>query len=427
MVRPLSPRTIRLVAIAACLLALPGTASAQPVSGDNALPGARRMVLLDRPASVASVAVSGQYGFTSSVLRDDDSHHRLAGRLALALTPASALSLGFAMNGRWDAHSGGSGSDHSIVGDPTLFALLRLAHAGAFRLGLGMELWAPSGDDPGIVVAALSPTATLHTQLEFGDLTLALRVGYLHDRSSRSIPDNRAYTPGDQVSLGVTDADAVLVGLGATGRVGALHLYADVSLDALVRRGDLPFSASRATATLGAMLTLGQRYRLGLEAAVHLNGYPPVRADAPYRVDPRLSAGLTLAVDLGPLRGDGANEGDSTDEGEDADEALPDELTTPDAEPGGADTPGEEPPTVLPDGEIRGSVRGRQNTPIAASIVLQSTGQAFTADEEGLFSITVAPGEHDLHIEAPGYRSQDRHVTVEETGVVVIEVHLRPE
>lgn len=425
MVRPPSPRTIRLVAIAACLLALPCPAFAQPVSGDNALPGARRMVLLNRPASVATVAVSGQYGFTSSVLRDRDRHHRLAGRVALALTPANALSLGFSMNGRWDTHSGGSGSDQSIVGDPTVFALLRLAHAGVFRLGLGVELWAPGGDDPGIVVAALSPTATLHTQLDLGGLTLALRVGYLLDRSANSIPENRAYTPGDQVSLGVTAADAVLVGLGATGRVGVLDLYADVSLDALVRRGDLPFSASRATATLGGMVTLGERYHLGLEATVHLNGYPPIRADAPYRVDPRVAVGLTFAADLGTLRS-GEVDGEATDTDDATDANLPEELTA--TAPDGSEEPDvTEPPMVLPDGEIRGSVRGPRNTPIAASIVLQSTGQAFTADDEGLFSITVTPGEHDLHIEAPGYRAQDRHVTVEETGVVVIEVHLRPE
>ena len=82
------------------------------------------------------------YGFTASVLREDDSHHRLAGRVALALHPVDALSIGLSMNGRWDQHRGGSGADTSIVGDPRLSVLLRLVHAGAFRLGLGVRYWA---------------------------------------------------------------------------------------------------------------------------------------------------------------------------------------------------------------------------------------------------------------------------------------------
>jgi hypothetical protein len=161
-----------------------------------------------------------------------------------------------------------------------MFALLRLAHAGVFRLGLGVELWAPGGDSPGIVFEALSPTATLYSQLNLSSVTLALRVGYLHDRSARTVPDGRTYTPGDQVSLGVTAADAVLVGLGITGRAGPVDLYADLSLDALVRRDGLSFAASRAAATLGAMLTVAARYHLGMEASVHLGSYPRIQAAA---------------------------------------------------------------------------------------------------------------------------------------------------
>ncbi len=478
------------VATVGMLLVSHAVASAQPVSGESALPGARRMVLLDRPASLATVALSGQYGFTASVLREDDSHHRLAGRVALALHPVDALSIGLSMNGRWDQHRGGSGADTSIVGDPRLSVLLRLVHAGAFRLGLGAELWAPGRDEPGIVASALSPSGTLHAQVDLESVTFALRVGYLHDRSARTIPDGRVYQRGDQVSLGVTEADAVLLGLGGTAHVGAVDLYAEVSLDALVRRDDLPFSASRAAATLGAMLTVGSRYHLGLEATVNLGSYPTLRSEAPYRVEPRVSVGLTLAADLGALRRtatDTAEEADD-DDAPDAEEesaspagrslrgrvslpagAAPRAHVTvlsggePAAEtdtnadgtyeltnlpPGpltlvveavgqatsrteiGADVDGEFETitltTALPDGEIRGSVRGPQNVTIPARIVVESTGQTLDADAEGRFAITVAPGEHLLHIEAPGVRPQDRRVTVEDSGVVVIEIHLRP-
>lgn len=493
MVRNPLPRTLALVAITLCMLATSyAVAAAQPLSSDTALPGARRMVLLDRPASVASLAVSGQYGFTGSVLRDGDRHHRLGGRLALALHPAQALSFGVYMSGRRDTHSGGSGQDDSIVGDPGMFALLRLAHAGVFRLGLGVELWAPGGDSPGIVFEALSPTATLYSQLNLSSVTLALRVGYLHDRSARTVPDGRTYTPGDQVSLGVTAADAVLVGLGITGRAGPVDLYADVSLDALVRRDGLSFAASRAAATLGAMLTVAARYHLGMEASVHLGSYPRIQAAAPYRVEPRVTVGLVLAADLGALRTSGdaddeasEDEADAEAEAEATAEVAPSRtLRGRVAEESGAPLParvtvlsqgqqvaetatneegvyelGNLPPgpltlvieaegrapsrteigadvrgeldsialsTALPDGEIRGSVHGLRSAPVAASIVLESTGQAFTADDSGHFAITVAPGSHVLHIEAPGYLPQDRHVDVEERGVVVIEVHLRP-
>ncbi|MCA9579053.1 MAG: carboxypeptidase-like regulatory domain-containing protein [Polyangiales bacterium] len=485
-------RVVALVCVGA-LTYLPSVAQAQAVSGRTALTGAQRLVRLDDPAGVATLALGGQYGFTSSVLRDGDTHHRLAGQLALAVHPLRALSLGVSLGGYRDVHRGGAGPDDSVVGEPRVFVLARLLRASSFSLGLGAELWAPAGDDPGVVLSALSPSVTLYGQVDIGAASLSVRAGYLLDRSARSIPRGRVYTAHDQVSLGVTDADAVEVGLGVSGTVGLATLYAEVALDALVQRGDLPFSASRASAMLGAALTLAERVHLGLDATARLGGYPRVRADAPYRVVPRISLSLTLAVDLGRLSArahqadasaeseddDGSSAGEPTPdvaralrgrvvgddgsavprarvvalsdgrvvaEGEtDADgwytlAGLPEGALTLRVEAEGhtvsrtelgPDAGGEVAPLTLrpglPDGEIRGSVRGLRGAAVTARIRLDDDPRSIDADAEGRFSIAVTPGSHVLHVDAPGYRAQERHVDVEERGVVVIEVHLRPE
>ena len=93
-----------------------------------------------------------------------------------------------------------------------------------------------------------------------------------------------------------------------------------------------------------------------------------------------------------------------------------------------ADAPVETTSTLsraLPQGEIRGVIQASNGTPIAARVVIQPVGRELTADAEGSFAIEVPPGEYDVEVSHPGHRSQTRHVTVAEQGVVVLNVQLR--
>lgn len=572
---PLRPLHALGLALALASVA-PWVVAAQPVSGRSGFDGAGSLVMLRPPRMIATAAASVGYGYTGSVLGERDRHHRLTGGLALAFHPVDALSLAVSMTGRRDAHRGDAGSELSMVGDPRFHVLVRLLHVGVVRLGLGAELWAPSGDSVAIVAAALSPSASLYIQLEWDGFTLAARIGYLHDRSVRTIPAGRMYSGNDQVSLGVTAADAVLVGLGAVGHVGPVDIYGEFSIDALVRRSaGLPFAASRTHATVGAMTTIAERYRLGLQVELSPGSYPEIRTNVPYRVSPRFAVALTYAAHLGTLssaepevmpepavvrerasvRGvaldeagvpvagalvrveapevqtgdEGSNSGArvvgearSDDAGEfvvedvppgtyelvvnvpgrsevrstvtlDGDLALPPlrvgersrslrgrvdtssdaplratvrvlsgaevvaEVTTDDQgayvlddlpsgpltlvieaegrEPWqqelGADARGEVAGVTLtlpaPEAEIRGTVHRLRGAALGARVTLEPTGATLVADVEGRFAMFVEPGSYVVHIEADGHRPQDRRVMVEESGVVVLEVHLRPQ
>ncbi len=80
---------------------------------------------------------------------------------------------------------------------------------------------------------------------------------------------------------------------------------------------------------------------------------------------------------------------------------------------------------ALPQGEIRGVIQANNGQPIAARIVIRPIGRELTADAEGSFAIEVPPGEYDVEVSAAGHRTQSRHVTVAEQGVVVLNVQLR--
>jgi hypothetical protein len=78
----------------------------------------------------------------------------------------------------------------------------------------------------------------------------------------------------------------------------------------------------------------------------------------------------------------------------------------------------------LPEGQIRGQVRGFAGERPAASIIIEPPGLHLRADERGQFRVDVAPGDYRVTVEAPGYYPQTRPVHVEHNGVTVLVVDL---
>lgn len=79
---------------------------------------------------------------------------------------------------------------------------------------------------------------------------------------------------------------------------------------------------------------------------------------------------------------------------------------------------------ALPEGQIRGTVRGFAGAPLVATIRVDPLGLVLTAARDGTFSIDVAPGSYDILVTAPGYEPQQRVAEVELDGVTVLPIDL---
>jgi hypothetical protein len=79
---------------------------------------------------------------------------------------------------------------------------------------------------------------------------------------------------------------------------------------------------------------------------------------------------------------------------------------------------------ALPEGQIRGTVRGIGGAPLTATIRVEPLGLVLVAARDGTFSIDVAPGRYEVLVTAPGYEPQQRIADVERDGVTVLPVDL---
>ncbi|MBI2896595.1 MAG: carboxypeptidase regulatory-like domain-containing protein [Deltaproteobacteria bacterium] len=78
----------------------------------------------------------------------------------------------------------------------------------------------------------------------------------------------------------------------------------------------------------------------------------------------------------------------------------------------------------LPEGQIRGVVSSLRGAPLRATITVQPLGLEVTSDREGAFQVDVPPGAYTVVVLAPGYRTQQRRLRVEDNGVTVLNADL---
>lgn len=79
---------------------------------------------------------------------------------------------------------------------------------------------------------------------------------------------------------------------------------------------------------------------------------------------------------------------------------------------------------ALPEGQIRGTVRGAGGQALSATIRIDPLGIVLSAERDGTFSIDVVPGRYELLVTAAGYEPQQRVVDVERDGVTVLPIDL---
>lgn len=464
--------------------ALADDESAQVGQGPGALPGAVRVRAATPGQPGPLVSSWAGYGYRGPVLDADDGHHRAAGGLAIGLGHGDWLTAALRLDGRYDRHVDlPEGSDDGWVGEPRLSVLARRSVGGPVHLGGELSIWFPGEAAPSVVLDAISAELSGIASVVPRSVPVVVsgNLGLRIDRSAAAIDDPDALSLADRMALGLSDSNAVLVGLAVTHRRGPLELAGEWSWDLLVgdEAPDVAASPMRLAATarhrLSGSLLVQAIVEVGLSEAPQIARGMPLSP-----VEPRLTVHAGLQYRFGgsrrvppvldrepppPLPALGAVEGQvrSTTGG-----PLPGaevviiaggrQLTAV-AGPDGRFEIGEVPvgparvraamadhdpaeveleirpgsgnpvelvlAPILPRGQLRGMVRSFAGKPIAATLVLEPTGDRTVTDDTGYFEIDVVPGTYQVVIEAEGYAAQRREVRIEERGVTILNVDLR--
>jgi hypothetical protein len=386
--------------------------------GQDGLPGTWRVPSPTAPGSWVGVTAAGGYGYTESILGQQDQHHRASGSIAVSARPLSWLAFALRLDGRYDAHTVAGAYDDGVAGDPRLIVRASGRVSGAFGLGGQLSLWAPGGPAPSIVPAALTLDAQVFGGYvpEHGRVSVVGRLGFRADQSARSAPDAPQLSASDRLSLGVSSFHAVLLGAAASGRFGVVEPWFETTFDALVGAG-APLASSPLHVLAGvrlhpfasAIVQPGLFIDVSPSARASLDPAAPLVA-----MDPRVSVMLTLGVGLGAI----------------ARRPTTDTLAVRGPANGQGTTTNNTNVAATPaTGVAEGVIRDPSGAPVADAIVtLRREGRPSRearTDQEGRFRIeAVEAGEHELVIRAPSgaERSQALRVSSGAGAVARVEV-----
>ena len=463
-----------------CLGAAAGARAeaAEALIAPNGLSGGRYVGSAWPTAKTVRLAGSLGYGFTESVLTENDAHHRLALELGAAWVAAPWFQIALAGEVRMD--------HHSPEGETGWIGSSQIATRHAFKLGQSTALaFAPRVLFPGAdgVEQGLKATsvelAALITQRLPRSAELSASLGYRIDRTRYAIDNAEELVPTQRLAASLSEHNAYLVGLLGSLPLGAFQLAAEWSWD--ITAGGKPDAAHSPMRLRAAVQRqVGTRWVPGVELGVDTSARPEFSGLV--RIEPRVWARFSLAVRLDGVRSSSVR---VRKFGAQPAEPAPAPVAAPavrsvsfdvtDAEgapiagarvsaggrsyrsdseghvelelPPGADAisieaPGYEPTTqqlgatgapvqrvVLappdPGSEIKGVVRNLASQPLAARIEVLPVGTRVSTDREGQFVIRIAPGDYRLRISADGYETQERPAQVEPSGVTIIVVDLK--
>jgi hypothetical protein len=474
------------------LALLGGAATAQAQQpregpGDTAwaLPGVARVGVATPGPKRLSVSARGGYGWTEEQT-GEGSHHRLFGRLGIGVRPTEWLGLALRLDGRYDRHPDDAmGSDDGWVGDPRL--AVRAGFEPTEGLGLGAEInaWFPGRDAPSIEFAATTlETLAMLSYTYTGGATVATELGFRFDQSHKSVDQPGRLRQGDRIALGVSEFNAVLVGLGATYRTGPVELLGEFTWDVLVGSGSPSAGDSPMHVTAGVRYFASKRIQVGVNADVMPGGRPAVGPMDPLvPIQPRVAvsanftyrlpfeepsaeteepepepetrtldgqvvdserravegATVTLEVGEGPEQKTRSTQTDA--QGQYRFEEVPQERVrlriqaedfgekVLEVGPRGSPPQESQLERLTPMGELRGLIRSFSGKALSATIEITPKGQGdekqSETNDEGRFEIELEEGNYKVEITADGYRTQTRTVQIEENGVTVLNAELR--
>ncbi len=391
------------------------------------------------------IAIGGtaSYGYTEDVLAAEDSHHRLAGRLAGAFKIIPNLTLSLRFDGRYDSHTIGDESDDGLVGDPRI-GLRFAAESSGLLFGAQLLAWLPGEDAPSIVFDAISVDAKALLGYTTGDFTIATNLGFRLDQSDGSAEGANRLSAADRLSLGVSSSNALLLGLGVGYRLGSAEIFGEWSWDFLIGSDAPDAGQSPMRAGLGGRIWMLDQNALQLELGLDIG--------LSSRPDPDLLNTGTVLIPIEPRFGVHA--------GLVFRFPAPERPQTEDVEPEGCqltscpegqelnaeacrcDTVAPPAPTT---GTVDGNVTDEQGAPVpnatvaigAAAATPPADGTApadaappagvtATTDAAGHFSLAnVAPGAAQINATADGYQPATVDVNVVAGQTVTANITLR--
>ncbi|HKO48206.1 MAG TPA: carboxypeptidase-like regulatory domain-containing protein [Polyangiaceae bacterium] len=441
----------------------------------DALPGIYRVGV----ARTAPAAIAGTlgYGFTEAQNTDDGAHHRLSLRAAAAMPVVNWLSVGAVVDGRYDKHPDDSGG----IADTALQARASTA-LGNWQLGAGVLGRLPGAESFGAMARSASVEGQALLSTTVGRVRFASLGGYRFNNGGAAGSDPARLSSGDRLALGLSEFDAVLLGLGAGIRVGKNELLGEVSADVLVGSDAPPLSQSPLRVAAGVRRAVARGLSLELLAVGSLSAQPNLAADAPLVPnEPRLGVFASIryqflpqpapppakpipppAPPLQPLSSrlevtvnddqgapvtnptvfvTAAGERRTLDCNTSGQCSLEDapigelvvHVEAPECEPAkrpvtiqaGAPTQLEvRLVAVPPPSQLRGVIRSLDGKAITVRVRVEPVGTDAVVDDKGSFQLDLPPGSYDVVIEASDYVTQHRRVQVEPKGVVVLNVDL---
>ena len=173
--------------------------------------------LARRPAAIAGTL---GYGFTEAQNADDGAHHRLSLRAAAALPVARWLSLGAIVDGRYDKHPDDSGG----VVDTALQARASTT-LGRWQLGAGVLGRLPGAESLSVMARSASVEGQALLSTNVGRVRIASLAGYRFNHGAAAASDAAHLSSGDRLALGLSEFDAVLLGLGADVSLGKVEHF----------------------------------------------------------------------------------------------------------------------------------------------------------------------------------------------------------
>jgi hypothetical protein len=238
-----------------------------------------------------ALALDAGYGFTEAQA-DEGAHHRILGQAGVGLAPLEWLELSMRAMARHDRHpDDGMGADSGTTTDFALAARAGDVFDSGFRIGgdLGARFPGSEAVADSLTSPAIDGRVLLGWAREAG-VRFAGYAGYRLDFTDGVAEDRERYRLGDRLALGVSEFDAVLVGVGASVPIASTELLAELSGDVLVGSGAPSLSQSPLRASAGARFGLSDRAAVEILGDVSLSSRPDVGADAPLiPIEPRFS------------------------------------------------------------------------------------------------------------------------------------------
>ena len=266
-------------------------AKANVGDASDALPGVVRTPIVGEATPRLALALDAGYGFTEAQA-DEGPHHRILGQLGVGLAPLTWLELSMRAMARHDRHpDDGMGSDSGSTTDLALSARAGDDLGSGFRVGGDLGARFPGSEAPADSLSspAIDARLLLGWARDAG-VRFAGYAGYRLDYTDGVAEDRERYRLGDRLALGVSEFDAVLVGVGAIVPVASTELLAELSGDVLVGSGAPEFSQSPLRASAGARIGLSDRAHIEVLGDVSLSSRPDLGPDAPLiPIEPRFS------------------------------------------------------------------------------------------------------------------------------------------